>query len=287
VPHGSFQRLPPAGTLPDEAVRVVLAVTAAGRGPLRAALERDGLAVAAECETARDAVAAMVRCRASACLLDAELPGDRDWALRTIRAAMPGAAIVIVGPEASDEEVTDALAAGAAGYLAGSSAVSGAAHALGLALAGHAALPAATAAMLSRRARWLRPPAPSEAEDGLSPRELEVRQALERGATTAEIAAELGLSAVTVRRHVSGVMRKLGESDRASLTLATPGETALSDRERQVLRLAAAGRANQAIADELFISPSTVKNHLTRIMAKLGARNRTEAAVLAARQGAL
>jgi DNA-binding CsgD family transcriptional regulator len=119
----------------------------------------------------------------------------------------------------------------------------------------------------------------------LTAREREVLQGLREGATTAEIAGRLGLSAVTVRRHLSGVRRKGG----GSLAPATPAadRATLSERELQVLRLAAAGRGNQAIADELYITPSTVKNHLTRIMAKLGARNRTEAAVLAARQGDL
>jgi DNA-binding NarL/FixJ family response regulator len=290
--HGSFHRLP-AGTLADEAVRVILAAGAAGRAPLRAALEREGLAVIAECDTLPEAATAMVRSRARACVLDAALPGDRAWAIRTIRAGLPAAVVVLYAAHASDDEITDALGAGAAGYLSGPRAAEGAAHAISLALSGHAAVPAATAAMLSRRARWLRPQALPAAGADLSPREREVLEALLDGATTAQIAAALGLSAVTVRRHVSGVLRKLGGSSREALLLAghgdapAPAPAVLSERELQVLRLAAGGASNQAIAGELFITPSTVKNHLTRIMGKLGARNRTEAAVLAARQGAL
>ena len=285
---GSFHRLPPARPLADEAVRVVVAAGAATSASLHVALQRDGLAVVAECETVRTAVSAMVRSRAAACVLDAELPGDRDWAIRTIRAGLPGAVVVLHAVHPSDDEVTDALRAGAAGYLAGPDAANDAAQAIRLALGGHLAVPAATAAMLARRARWLRQPAaPAPADDDLSPREREVRGALQRGASTAEIAAELGLSAVTVRRHVSGVIRKLGGVSREEITPPAPARPVLSERERQVLRLAAGGWSNRAIAEELFITPSTVKNHLTRIMGKLGARNRTEAAVLAARQGAL
>lgn len=53
----------------------------------------------------------------------------------------------------------------------------------------------------------------------------------------------------------------------------------LSEREREVLQLVAAGHANQEIAARLFISPETVKSHLSRIRGKLQARDRVHAAV--------
>lgn len=60
---------------------------------------------------------------------------------------------------------------------------------------------------------------------------------------------------------------------------------ALSDREVEILRLVALGRDNTEIAHELFLSPSTVKNHVSSILDKLGVDSRTEAAVRAARAG--
>ncbi|CAL9547684.1 helix-turn-helix transcriptional regulator [Streptomyces sp. enrichment culture] len=79
---------------------------------------------------------------------------------------------------------------------------------------------------------------------------------------------------------------------RARLSL-DPGEPAappapgpafgLTGRERDVLRLVARGRTNRAIAEELFISPKTASVHVSRILAKLGASSRTEAAALAHR----
>lgn len=51
----------------------------------------------------------------------------------------------------------------------------------------------------------------------------------------------------------------------------------LSDRELEVLGLLAAGKSNQQIADELFVVLDTVKKHVGRILAKLGAANRTQA----------
>ncbi|HEU4671788.1 MAG TPA: LuxR C-terminal-related transcriptional regulator [Candidatus Limnocylindrales bacterium] len=53
---------------------------------------------------------------------------------------------------------------------------------------------------------------------------------------------------------------------------------ALSERELEVLRLLAAGHANREIADRLFVTVDTVKRHVTHILGKLGAANRTEAA---------
>jgi DNA-binding CsgD family transcriptional regulator/pimeloyl-ACP methyl ester carboxylesterase len=59
----------------------------------------------------------------------------------------------------------------------------------------------------------------------------------------------------------------------------------LSTREIEVLRLVAAGKSNQQIANELVISLSTVLHHITNILTKTGCRNRTEAAAYAHRHG--
>ena len=59
----------------------------------------------------------------------------------------------------------------------------------------------------------------------------------------------------------------------------------LTDREEQVLAVVARGRTNREIADELFISLSTVKTHITSLMLKLPARNRVEIAMWAYENG--
>jgi DNA-binding CsgD family transcriptional regulator len=59
------------------------------------------------------------------------------------------------------------------------------------------------------------------------------------------------------------------------------GRHGLSPVEEQVARLAAGGRSNVQIAEELFISRSTVKSHLSHIYAKLGVANRVELARVA------
>ena len=55
----------------------------------------------------------------------------------------------------------------------------------------------------------------------------------------------------------------------------------LSDRELEILRLIANGASNKEIAASLFIAEGTVKNHVTNILGKLGARDRTQAAIKA------
>ena len=61
----------------------------------------------------------------------------------------------------------------------------------------------------------------------------------------------------------------------------------LSRRELEVLRLLAAGKPNQQIADELVVALNTVKRHVTHILEKLGATNRTEATARARHLGLL
>jgi DNA-binding NarL/FixJ family response regulator len=61
----------------------------------------------------------------------------------------------------------------------------------------------------------------------------------------------------------------------------------LSERELDVLRLLADGRSNREIAGELFLAEGTVKNHVTNVLAKLGARDRTQAALRARALGLL
>src|SRR5439155_1337036 len=58
-------------------------------------------------------------------------------------------------------------------------------------------------------------------------------------------------------------------------------------REREVLRLIAAGRSNREIASVLFIAPKTASVHVSNILGKLGAASRTEAAAIAHREGLL
>jgi LuxR family maltose regulon positive regulatory protein len=69
-------------------------------------------------------------------------------------------------------------------------------------------------------------------------------------------------------------------------TPAVPGlAEPLTDRELEVLRLLAAGRSNQRIAHDLVVALDTVKKHVTHLLGKLGAANRTEAVARARELG--
>ncbi|GAA0222447.1 response regulator transcription factor [Cryptosporangium japonicum] len=63
------------------------------------------------------------------------------------------------------------------------------------------------------------------------------------------------------------------------------GPNALSEREQEILRLVDRGLSTRAIATELFLSHGTVRNYLSTVMAKLGARSRVEAVRVAHRRG--
>lgn len=62
-------------------------------------------------------------------------------------------------------------------------------------------------------------------------------------------------------------------------------ENPLTDREREVLKLARSGRAAGEIAAELFLTPGTVRNYLSEAIQKLNAKNRIEATLIAERNG--
>ncbi len=65
----------------------------------------------------------------------------------------------------------------------------------------------------------------------------------------------------------------------------SPGLATLTDREREVVALVAAGLSNDEIAAELVVSPLTAKTHVSRAMIKLGARDRAQLVVLAYENG--
>ena len=114
--------------------------------------------------------------------------------------------------------------------------------------------------------------------------------------------ADLGLAGVLWARAAgaSGFVSKdwdAGEVARAvrmvglGMTMFAPTSQQpaplLSEREREVLDLVAAGSTNREIAQALFLSPHTVKEHTSALYRKLGARNRAEAVQRAQRVGLL
>jgi LuxR family transcriptional regulator, maltose regulon positive regulatory protein len=90
--------------------------------------------------------------------------------------------------------------------------------------------------------------------------------------------------------YLAAVLRACGQADavppRSRAATAPPGlAEPLTSRELEVLRLIAAGRSNQRIAHDLVVALDTVKKHVSHVLGKLGAANRTEAAAEARQLG--
>jgi len=114
---------------------------------------------------------------------------------------------------------------------------------------------------------------------------------------TAQAATNSPLALATARaaRDVFERLGALADADRAAALLrglGVAGRTAprgerdgLTAREAEVLRLIAAGLSNAQIAERLVIAPKTAEHHVSRVLAKLGVRNRTDAAAYALRHG--
>jgi LuxR family transcriptional regulator, maltose regulon positive regulatory protein len=89
--------------------------------------------------------------------------------------------------------------------------------------------------------------------------------------------------------YLAALVRACGQSDAVPRTLAAGAPPGLAEpltgRELEVLRLLAAGRSNQRIAHDLVVALDTVKKHVTHVLGKLGAANRTEAVARARQLG--
>jgi DNA-binding NarL/FixJ family response regulator len=84
-----------------------------------------------------------------------------------------------------------------------------------------------------------------------------------------------------------GVTRRLVAefASRAKEPRPSPELNLLTDREREVMGLVAAGLSNDEIAEKLVVSPATAKTHVSRAMVKLGARDRAQLVVFAYESG--
>jgi DNA-binding CsgD family transcriptional regulator len=105
--------------------------------------------------------------------------------------------------------------------------------------------------------------------DALTGREQEILALLSAGSSPPDIAARLGITLDTVKKHVTSVYTKIA---------AKPGGNPLTRRELEILALLSAGNSTPDIAEQLGISPGTVKAHLTSVYRKIGAKNRVQAA---------
>jgi DNA-binding NarL/FixJ family response regulator len=187
------------------------------RAGVRAALEDAGWEVSAEAADAPSAVQAATQDPPDVCVLDIHMPGDGVAAAAEILAAVPDTAVVMLTVSRDDGDLFSALRAGASGYLLKDIDPGRLPLALEGVLRGEAALPRNLVARLMDEFRGRerrRIMLPNRRGPELTSREWEVLEALSRGLRTAEIAADLHVAPVTVRTHVSAILRKLRVSTR-------------------------------------------------------------------------
>ena len=169
------------------------------------------------CEEASDAVAAVeaaVREGPDVCLLEIKMAGDAVCAIEQIVELVPTTAVVVLTVAGDEEEALLALRAGAAAYVPKDADPETLALAIRAAARGEAVLPRSLVGRLivagdeaERRRR-------RSAELPLTSREQEVLELLRQGKSTAEIAAWLFVSQVTVRTHICSILKKLEVHDR-------------------------------------------------------------------------
>ena len=183
---------------------------------VRIALERGGFKVCAEAADADAAIDAAERELPDICLLDIQMPGSGIHAAEEIGKRVPDSAIVMLTVSRIDTDLFDALRAGATGYLLKDIDPTRLPLVLRRVLDGEAALPRHLVALVidEFRERGRRRPLLKRRGVVLTDREWEVLELMSQGLTTFEIADRLFIEPVTVRTHVSAILKKLHVSSR-------------------------------------------------------------------------
>lgn len=188
---------------------------------VRRALARGGLQVLAEAPDRDGAVEAVARHEPDLCLLDVSMPGGGIEAARRIAASGLATAIVMLTVSERLEDVLGALRAGAVGYLPKDTSPDRLPAALCGVLRGEAALPRALMThVLAEMRRDVAGHHIRVGEVELTARESQIIDMLRSGMRTVEIGRALSLSPITVRRHISAGVAKLGVADRQAAVAA-------------------------------------------------------------------
>jgi DNA-binding NarL/FixJ family response regulator len=189
------------------------------RAGVRLSLEESGrFEVVGEVATAGAAVEAAQRLHPDVVLLDIVMPGGGIEAAREITSCCPDSAVVMLTVSRDDADLFAALRAGARGYLLKDIDPDRLANALEGVVAGEAALPRGLVARLidEFRTRDRQASQRSGPLAQLTDREWETLDLMRQGMSTQDIAQALFVSPVTVRTHVSAILRKLRVADRQS-----------------------------------------------------------------------
>ena len=173
----------------------------------------DDLQIIGEAESGEQAISTTVDLVPDVVLMDLSMPGIGGVeATRRILEQQPQVKVVVLTSFADQERVTDALAAGAIGYLLKDCDSRELLAAIRSAALGHAPLD-------PRVARALLPSTTPSVQETLSVRELQVLRLLAKGLANKQIGRALGITERTVKVHVGHVFRRLGVTDRTSAAI--------------------------------------------------------------------
>jgi DNA-binding NarL/FixJ family response regulator len=189
-------------------VRLLIADDAAMRLGIRVALG-DQVLVCAEAQDAGEAIRAAKHQQPDLCLVGREIPGDGLAAVRGICRAAPRAAVAVLAHAPDVDDLLDAISAGAVGYVPGVLNSVGLRKVVAAIRDGEAVVPRSMTLELLLELRASR--------SLMTAREAQVLGLVRRGHNTADIASRLGIRPVTVRRHVSDLVHKLGVENRGAL----------------------------------------------------------------------
>ena len=210
-------------------IRVLIADDhAPTRSDMRDAVEQDDrFTVCAEAADGASAVQAALRERPDLCLLDIRMPGTSGIAAtREITSRLPETKVVMITVSLDEDDLLNALRAGAVGYLLKDIDPVRLPYALSDAFEGRAAIPRR---LVSRLVAEFRDHGPrrrsvvSEAGHDLTSREWEVLDLLRKGHSTHQIAERLFVTRATVRSHVAAILKKLQLPNRESLRTLDDG----------------------------------------------------------------
>ena len=194
------------------------------RDGLRAMLAtQPDMELVGEAATGTEAVAHALALRPDVVLMDLQLPDlDGPAAIAALREQAPEVRVLVLTTYGTDADITRAVDAGATGYLLKDAPREQLFAAIRAAARGESVLSPSVATRVLGRMR-------APAEEALSPRELEILQAVARGLSNKQIGRRLYVSEATVKTHLLRIFAKLGVDDRtAAVTVAL---------ERGIIRL--------------------------------------------------
>lgn len=178
---------------------------------IRLALEEE-FRISAEADDVEHAIRLATQLQPDICLVGRDVAGEGLASVRGICRAAPACAVVVLSEVRDVEDMLDAVRAGAVGYVPGALDGDRLRRIVAAVVNNEAVVPRAMVHEL-----LLELQAGGAGVDALTGRESQVLGMLRRGQSTAAIAERLHITPVTVRRHISELVRKLGVADRSKL----------------------------------------------------------------------